>query len=145
MSPEAEAANQRQRERRAVSCVHFTGFRPGGACKAGIEYESFPTPRLLPCIPAFKDAEAHLRPACPKFQALGMEAVLKEDEEHDVWFARTNTARAAIVAHFKATDRSAGGIPCPVCQSGELHYSIARSNGHVHAKCTSANCLNWME
>jgi hypothetical protein len=38
----------------------------------------------------------------------------------------------------------AGIIKCPKC-SGQLHYRVAKLNGHVHAKCQTENCLSWME
>jgi len=54
-------------------------------------------------------------------------------------------ARAAIVAkHGKARGVS-GEMPCPVCSSGTLHYSIAQANGHIHAACSTATCVRWME
>lgn len=38
-----------------------------------------------------------------------------------------------------------GTIPCPVCNSGSLMYSRATYNGHVHARCTTKDCVAWME
>lgn len=35
-------------------------------------------------------------------------------------------------------------IECPVCK-GRLHLSQAASNGHVHGKCETKDCLSWME
>lgn len=35
-------------------------------------------------------------------------------------------------------------IECPVCH-GKLHLSQARYNGHVHGRCETEDCLNWME
>lgn len=145
MNPQAEAANQRQRERRAASCVHFTGFNADGACKAGIRYDSLGKPSLLPCIPAFRDAEAHLRPSCPKFEAIGMERVIADDAEFEVFSRRTSKARDAIIRHHKDTGHNMSSFQCPICSLGQLHYSIARSNGHVRAQCTTKGCINWIE
>jgi hypothetical protein len=39
----------------------------------------------------------------------------------------------------------AGEMSCPVCNKGTLRYSRAAYNGHVHAHCTSGNCVSWME
>ncbi|HHP6882632.1 TPA: hypothetical protein ACSE73_000354 [Acinetobacter baumannii] len=36
-------------------------------------------------------------------------------------------------------------MDCPVCESGELHYRVSSYNGHIAARCTSDNCVNWME
>lgn len=37
-----------------------------------------------------------------------------------------------------------GKTACPIC-SGELRYSRAGYNGHVHAKCSTDGCVAWME
>jgi hypothetical protein len=37
----------------------------------------------------------------------------------------------------------AGAVKCPGC-AGSLNYAIA-SNGHIHAKCSTPGCLEWME
>jgi hypothetical protein len=50
-------------------------------------------------------------------------------------------ARQAILD----TGHGAGEIACPVCNSGRLRFSVARSNGHVHASCTTRLCVSWME
>lgn len=39
----------------------------------------------------------------------------------------------------------AGEMDCPVCKTGKLRYSRASYNGHVHAKCSTQNCVAWME
>ena len=41
-------------------------------------------------------------------------------------------------------DGGIGVIKCPVC-SGDLHYSVAACNNHVHGRCETDDCLNWME
>lgn len=38
-----------------------------------------------------------------------------------------------------------GVIPCPICKSGKVNYSRAAYNGHVHARCSTAGCVAWME
>lgn len=39
----------------------------------------------------------------------------------------------------------AGVMDCPVCKSGKLQYSCASVNGHVHARCSTAGCVAWMQ
>lgn len=53
-------------------------------------------------------------------------------------------ARKAIEAHVKATDKYADVITCPCC-NGKLGYGKARSNGHIHAQCSTEGCVAWME
>ena len=50
-------------------------------------------------------------------------------------------ARAALIN----TKQGSGEIECPICKTGKLHFSVARSNGHVHAQCTTRLCVSWME
>ena len=38
-----------------------------------------------------------------------------------------------------------GEIDCPICKTGKLRYSRAGYNGQVHARCSSVNCVAWME
>ncbi len=49
-------------------------------------------------------------------------------------------ARELIVAENKPR----GIIECPKCK-GQLYYTVASINGHVHASCKTEKCLNWME
>lgn len=49
-------------------------------------------------------------------------------------------AREAIIA----TKQGSGVIDCPNC-GNKLHFSVARSNGHVHAHCETRLCVSWME
>jgi len=57
-------------------------------------------------------------------------------------------SRAAIVAYCDAEKRprgTSGTIPCPICETGTLHFSRAAYNGHIHAKCTTEKCVQWIE
>lgn len=38
-----------------------------------------------------------------------------------------------------------GVMACPICKTGQLHYSRSSYNGHVHGSCTNNDCVNWME
>lgn len=39
----------------------------------------------------------------------------------------------------------AGEMPCPVCGGGKLRYQRSTYNGHIHATCSTVNCVRWME
>lgn len=56
-------------------------------------------------------------------------------------FEQIGIARQAIID----TKLSSGVIDCPICKSGKLQFSVARSNGHVHAHCSTRLCMSWME
>lgn len=38
-----------------------------------------------------------------------------------------------------------GTMPCPICQTGKLHYVRNPSNGHMHASCETKDCVRWSE
>lgn len=38
-----------------------------------------------------------------------------------------------------------GRMPCPAGCGGELRYSVASVNGHMHAACSTKGCVSWME
>lgn len=148
MNATAEAANQKNREREAATCLHFRGIQHA-TCKAECRMDSFPVVpgqgRPLPCMPPFRARPDDVRPTCPKFEAQGMERVLAEEKEWAGHFTKTNTARKAIVEHAAGKRGVAGKLPCPICKTGTLCYSIAGCNGHVHARCSTPDCVAWME
>lgn len=39
----------------------------------------------------------------------------------------------------------AASIKCPCCPKGLLNYSIARSNGHTAAGCTTTGCVRFIQ
>ena len=49
---------------------------------------------------------------------------------------------ATTPAHYYT---GAGIMDCPVCKTGKLKYSRSSYNGHIHAACTTVNCVAWME
>jgi len=59
-------------------------------------------------------------------------------------------ARRRIVDALKAKGQmnlnTMGSIPCEVCGSGKIVYTYhGKRNKHIHAHCTTEDCLNWME
>lgn len=38
-----------------------------------------------------------------------------------------------------------GAMDCPVCKKGQLRYTRAACNGHIHARCSTEDCVRWME
>ncbi len=80
-----------------------------------------------------------------------MNTIAKESpEEKAAWTESLKRIMAAREAIMKQVERlpSAGKIsPCPVCERGELHYTVT-SNGHVHARCITQaeeGCVSWAE
>lgn len=38
-----------------------------------------------------------------------------------------------------------GFVSCPVCKSGTLHYTVAGYNGHMWGRCSTKDCVSWMQ
>lgn len=52
-----------------------------------------------------------------------------------------------LCPHWLRTTREQGEaevVACPVC-GGRLHLTQSAYNGHVHGKCSTPDCVNWME
>lgn len=122
--------------RRKNRCRNFTGIQ-NKKCKQGIAYETVrdesTSPYGFPCTLSGGTCES-LSP----YTAEELEA---QDREISERIGAIGKARAAIVAHGDFN----GQLPCPVCGSGSLRYSKARSNGHIHASCSTEGCVRWME
>jgi hypothetical protein len=137
-------------EQKANKCRHFNGLM-NAACDAGVSYASVKQTRTgghgfnFPC---FKDRMEGC--ACEK-QSFQTDAEINaEIEESDRRFQNTMTARMAIVEHLGGTWKRgspgvSGSIACPVCKAGTLRFSRAAVNGHIHARCSTADCVAWME
>jgi len=128
-------------------CRHFNGIQHK-ICKAGVSYPAGSPGTAMPCIPRL----ANGRPvwACEKFEIMSRDEAEKEADERIAAMRRTMNARLAAKddAKAKGFGRGHGGvssIPCPVCDGGILHYSVAYVNGHMHAACSTQGCVSWME
>lgn len=132
----------------AESCTHFNGMQ-NDKCKAGVEYDTvkdvsrvgfgrWPCWREGECLP------------CEKRHFPTPDEVEAEIAEIEASSQRSLTAMRA--AHedatakgFKRGNGGVGKIACPVCKTGDLHYSVAGYNGHMHGRCSTKNCVSWMQ
>lgn len=82
----------------------------------------------------------------------------EDSPEYDAWLneyvkeflVNMAIARPAIVAHVKETKREKSfvqdKIPCPIREDGTLHYTYhGHYNRHISAKCTTEDCIEWIE
>lgn len=60
-------------------------------------------------------------------------------------FADILLARASIIQHIQDKKGVHGVIDCPVCKKGKLRFTRAACNGHIHASCSTEDCVRWME
>lgn len=121
--------------------------------------------------PCFK-REHHLTSGCASCRFPTPEEIKAHDEECMGDIRRMVQARTAIVADLerrhKEGDKTvtlnpcsqseydegdgptnyvsgSGLIDCPVCKTGKLGYSRAGYNGRIHARCSTDQCVAWME
>lgn len=142
-----------EREARIVErmgkCVHFTGIQ-NDTCKAGVSYESVRVEHepingarfSRPCIAKFNAAGVTCASRCPHTR----EQSEAREVEAEASFERATKAIVAIREHSKATGQFSAIIDCPACGTpNSLGYGIARSNGHIHARCNTPKCVAFMQ
>lgn len=126
-----------------TSCVHFTGVQ-NNQCKAGVSYSSFrPLGLKIPCVTPGA-------PGCSLCRFPTPEEVAEQIAASDAAYARMELALTVVHADAKAKGfrRGHGGgssLPCPVCQTGTLAYSVSGCNGHIHGRCGTEGCVWWMQ
>ncbi len=118
-------------------CRHYSydrGIRGRGSiCAVGCDMSALGS--SLPCMP-------------PDFQRSATCAKREDwtDEERMTWKAWSDNHIARMLVVFAALPDDHGGtIPCPACGTGRVDYSRARSNGHLHAACSTPNCFSVMQ
>lgn len=128
------------------SCRHFNGIQ-NKTCKAGITYQQESPGLAPPCIPRFVNA----RPTweCSQFAIMSREEVEKiadEVMEHEKYFAaaRQLAKEDARAKGFGIGHAGQGSVPCPRC-GGDIRYRVATYNGHMWGKCSTLDCIGWME
>ena len=152
-------------ERRVLArtqvCRNFNGIQHE-CCSAGVRYhdlaDGIGCALRYPCLPhPTADCEKFPIVECSKRTLWSKEDAEKDIREDDEQLDRF--LKAVPLAHAdakgkglgKPTKKSpeleggTGEMPCPMCSSGTLQYVVSDYNGHMHAQCTTANCLNWME
>jgi hypothetical protein len=99
--------------------------------------------------PCFLTDDGHSKPGALPCESLRLPTP-EEIAAHAGWMAE-RMARHAQVAHAVNPWRKAHKgqtfaevIECPACL-GRLHLSIARRNSHIHGKCETPGCVEWME
>lgn len=143
-------------------CVNYSGFMDRlmekTHCDAGVEYESVKKPieftysygkdfhkyKSNAAYPCFKD-EHGLTNGCNKCRFPSSDEIKAHDEETTGHITKMLKARAAIIAEIKDKRGVSGVMDCPCCDGGKLSYSRASCNGHVHARCSTKDCVAWME
>lgn len=152
---------------REGSCIHFNGLM-SHTCKVDHAYldvaapitaqqlqwhnENYPThdptrTAIAKRIPCLVENNIH---TCPDFREPTPEEIEANEKQIGTMLSHFVTVRTQIIAHIKENGQEKNSwqssIPCPVCEGGTVKYTYAGNfNRHIHARCTTPNCVNWME
>jgi hypothetical protein len=146
--------------KKAGKCIHYNGT-VNDCCAAGVNYKQLAGPgeawaTRLPCHgPEYRTGLGNPLPradtvsVCDKRQEPTPEEIAADERAMKESMERYGKARAAIVAHLggpwkKGASGASAVIDCPCC-AGKLQFSRAGYNGHIHARCSTAGCVAWME
>ena len=129
-----------------IYCQHYIApLRGVKACKCGVVYdEQFPKKPTACWTGGGKtDQDQLLR--CPKWLRRTVEQSEARADELEA-LLRTMAPIYPVVTEWrnKPPIGKYEVIECPACQ-GKLHLTQAGCNGHVHGKCETDGCANWME
>ena len=133
-------------------CKHYNGAGRNETCRAGVNYNELADdsrPGILNRLPCLREhMKEDVIAECELREWHTPEEIAERVEKTRSSALRTVTARAAIFDYLKAnkqpTRNVQGRIPCPICNTGTLGFSIA-FNGHCHASCTTPHCVSWNE
>ena len=131
-------------EQIASKCVHFTGIQKK-QCSVGVAYDSFDGG--LPCLANFGRGP---KQPCSQIHFPTSEEIADIVAAHEAHRERLGTALDAVDKDARARGfrKGRGGlasIPCPACMIGDLGYSVASYNGHIHGRCSTPGCVSWMQ
>ncbi len=125
-------------EQIASKCIHFNGVM-SKVCKAGINYadvrvDDSDGPYKFPCLQQGGQ--------CASAEFRTHAQVKKEMAEIEDSCNKTIIAMSTIKDHIHKTKEQRGKVKCEC--GGELHFTVAKINGHVHANCPSCG-ISFME
>jgi hypothetical protein len=99
--------------------------------------------KRLPC-----HAENGLQANCSQYCEPAAEELAEQDKLISKMFTDMMTVRKQITDYIKENKLPrgcSGKLPCPICETGEVLWSRASYNSHIHAQCTTVGCVQWME
>jgi hypothetical protein len=142
------------------TCIHYTGCinprKP--TCDAGINYrehvggDGFGWIKRIPCH-TLDGEDPSTKVKCNKYQEPTDEQIAASKAETDEAIRKFMVVQTGAVRKWRQEQKwsrnnrvsAVGVVPCEACGVGQIHLSMAAYNGHVHGKCTTENCVSWME
>lgn len=130
-------------------CIHYNGTI-NKKCGAGIVYTAVTKAGdgiVFDRMPCF--SQNGIAGLCTACQYPSEKEIKDSDRELGEHIQKMTAVRRAIVADIKAKNAAnrsfSSMIDCPLCD-GKVSYSYAGSyNRHIHARCSTAGCVNWIE
>lgn len=131
-------------------CKHYRGMHEKEACEAGVVFkglDGYGAKGFYDSCPCFGPSGSK----CDKSEYPTAEEMAAHEAAMMVRFENVGKAREKIVADLGGPWKRgmcgvAGKTDCPVCGgSKSLSYSRAGYNGHIHAACSTDDCVRWME
>lgn len=137
----------------AGTCIHYTGVLTAAmhcvpTCRAGVVYRELAGGEepgwvgRLPCSRWSKGSQQ---------QATCEHRQMPTDQQVEAWRAwRDEHTRLSLQAvrlakaAAKQSQRAVGEVQCPAC-GGVLRWAVSRTNGHMHGRCDTGECIAWME
>jgi hypothetical protein len=136
--------------RSTIFCNHYRAMSDHETCKAGVSYSMF---KGMPFEqrPCFCHPPQSPNAGCSLMEMPTPEQLAEEEADIERRCEMMGKARRAIVEHLggpwkRGTPGASGRIDCPACGDAQsLSFSRAGYNGHIHARCKTPDCVNWME
>lgn len=126
-----------------TKCRHFKGPIHNDCCDAGVNYRKLgddSRPGYLVRLPCVVGSPLTKEPvSCEKISLLTDDELKKIEQE----ITESSVFIFNAVQLIRKTKQQSGHVECPKCKS-ELHFSVAKSNGHIWAKCKTERCLSWI-
>jgi hypothetical protein len=125
-------------------CVHYVGSRvlsDEGPCDVGLQRKG--VIRCSACIGGhtMPDPKAE----CPQWERRSIESAEQRANQLERSLDRLFVIGPAVAEwRAKPPVGKEGDIDCPACGKGSLHL-VQASNGHVSGRCSTGNCVHWME
>jgi hypothetical protein len=127
------------------TCKHFRGIQHQ-VCDAGVDMREITGGATVGWVKRMPCHSANGLVECASYSEPTADEIAAEEAEWDMAWANMKKAQP-LIRRLRAQYRKTGGQGvevCPVC-AGSLHWSVSSYNGHMHGKCETQGCLNWME
>ena len=136
---------------REGDCKNFRGIQHD-MCKANVDMRKLSgvEPGMLTRIPCLSMHSDRHCIECASYSPHTSDDVAMHEAESKKMLAKFMLELSVLnplIKRIKSDhkDGGAGSEPCPICNEGEIRYSVSCVNHHIRMSCTSENCVNFIE